>query len=375
MSIKFYKNVKKMRLFVKTRDKTYPIYFGTNNCFKIKKILVQNNINPKKLIVIYDKNVPKKIISKFKNKLKDDKNIFLGLNFNEKVKNLNTVKKILNVLGKNNFNRNDCLISIGGGIAGDICAFAASIYKRGLKFVNIPSTLLSQVDSSIGGKTGVNTFLGKNMIGTFCQPNVVIVDINFLKSLSKREMICGYAEILKHSLISDKKFFIFLKNNFKNILNLRPNIIKKAILNSCKIKKSFIEKDERENNLRKTLNFGHTFAHAFESTLGYTNKLNHGEAVLLGILTASKFSNKEKLLPKNELKLIENHLKELKFNNLNSYFKKYNIDKICDFMIKDKKNNSKDINLILLKKIARPTVNNRYSQNKIKKFLVSLIDM
>ena len=364
-----------MRLFVKTRDKTYPIYFGTNNCFKIKKILVQNNINPKKLIVIYDKNVPKKIISKFKNKLKDNENIFLGLNFSEKVKNLNTVKKILNVLGKNNFNRNDCVISIGGGIAGDICAFAASIYKRGLKFVNIPSTLLSQVDSSIGGKTGVNNFLGKNMIGTFCQPNVVIVDINFLKSLSKREMICGYAEILKHSLISDKKFFIFLKNNFKNILNLRPNIIKKAVLNSCKIKKKFIEKDERENNLRKTLNYGHTFAHAFESTLGYTNKLNHGEAVLLGILTASKFSNKEKLLPKNELELIENHLKELKFNNLNSYFKKNNIDKICDFMIKDKKNNSKDINLILLKKIARPKVNNRYSQNKIKKFLVSLIDM
>ena len=364
-----------MRLFVKTRDKTYPIYFGTNNCFKIKKILIQNNINPKKLIVIYDKNVPKKIISKFKNKLKDNENVFLGLNFSEKVKNLNTVKKILNVLGKNNFNRNDCVISIGGGIAGDICAFAASIYKRGLKFVNIPSTLLSQVDSSIGGKTGVNNFLGKNMIGTFCQPNVVIVDINFLKSLSKREMICGYAEILKHSLISDKKFFIFLKNNFKNILNLRPNIIKKAILNSCKIKKSFIEKDERENNLRKTLNYGHTFAHAFESTLGYTNKLNHGEAVLLGILTASKFSNKEKLLPKNELELIENHLEELKFNNLNSYFKKYNIDKICDFMIKDKKNNSKDINLILLKRIARPAINNRYSQNKIKKFLVSLIDM
>ena len=234
-----------MKLFVKTKDKTYPIYFGVNNCFKIRKILAQNKINPNKVMVIYDRNIPKKILSKFKNILKKNKHIFLGLNFSEKVKNFNTVKKILDILGKNNFNRNDCVISIGGGIAGDICAFAASIYKRGLKFVNIPSTLLSQVDSSIGGKTGINNFIGKNMIGSFCQPNAVIVDIIFLNSLPKKELICGYAEILKHSLVSDKKFFIFLKNNFKSILNLKPKIVKKAILNSCKIKKTIIEKDER----------------------------------------------------------------------------------------------------------------------------------
>ena len=363
-----------MRLFVKTKDKKYPIYFGTNNCFKIKKILAQNKINTKKLIVIYDKNIPKKILSKFKNKLKDNENIFLGLKFNEKVKNLNTVKKILNVLGKNNFNRNNCMICIGGGIAGDICSFAASIYKRGLRFVNIPTTLLSQVDSSIGGKTGINNFIGKNMIGTFCQPNVVITDITFLKSLPKREMICGYAEILKHALISDRKFFIFLKNNFKNILNLNPNITKKAIFRSCKIKKNIVEKDEREINLRKTLNYGHTFAHAFESTLGYTNKLNHGEAVLLGILVASKFSNKERFLPKSELELIEDHIEELKYNNLKKYFNKKSVKKISNFMTKDKKNYSKNINLILLKKISKPILNNTYPKIKIEKFLNTLIN-
>ena len=363
-----------MRLFIKTKEKKYPIYFGENNCFKIKKILIQNKINPKKLMVIYDKNIPKKIVSKFKTRIKKDENITLEFNFNEKIKNLNTVKKILDILGKNNFNRNDCLISMGGGIAGDICAFAASIYKRGIKFVNIPTTLLSQVDSSIGGKTGVNNFLGKNMIGTFCQPNLVIADIVFLRSLPKREMICGYAEILKHALISDKKFFIFLKNNYKDILNLRSNIIKKAIFRSCKIKKAIVEKDERESNLRKTLNYGHTFAHAFESTLKYTNKLNHGEAVLLGILTASKFSNKEKLLAKNEFSLIENHIKELKYNNLKNYFNKNSINKISNFMIKDKKNYGKSINLVLLRKIAKPVLNNTYSQMKVKKFLSSLID-
>ena len=363
-----------MRLFIKTKDKKYPIYFGENSCFKIKKILIENKIYPKKLMVIYDKNIPNKIVSKFKVKIKKGENIFLKLNFNEKIKNLNTVTKILNILGRNNFNRNDCLISMGGGIAGDICAFAASVYKRGLKFVNIPTTLLSQVDSSIGGKTGVNNFLGKNMIGTFSQPNLVINDIVFLRSLPKREMICGYAEILKHALISDKKFFIFLKNNYKDILNLRSNIVKKTIFRSCKIKKAIVEKDEREINLRKTLNYGHTFAHAFESTLGYTNKLNHGEAVLLGILTASKFSNKEKLLNKKELDLIESHIGELKYNNLKNYFNKNNINKILSFMIKDKKNHSKNINLILLKKIAKPVLNNTYSKMKVEKFLGSLIN-
>ena len=363
-----------MKLFVKTKDKNYPIYFGVNSHINIKKILIKNNINTKKLMVIYDKKVPKSIMNKFKHKLKEDENIFLGLNINEKIKNLDTVKKILNVLGKNNFNRNDSMICIGGGIAGDICAFAASIYKRGLKFVNIPTTLLSQVDSSIGGKTGINNFTGKNMIGTFCQPNLVITDIMFLKSLPKREMICGYAEILKHALISDKKFFIFLKNNFKNILNLSPNITKKAIFRSCKIKKNIVEKDEREISLRKTLNYGHTFAHAFESTLGYTNKLNHGEAVLLGILVASKFSNEEKFLPKSELGLIESHIKELRYNNFKKYFNKKSVKRISNFMTKDKKNYSKNINLILLKKISKPLLNNTYPKIKIEKFLNTLIN-
>ena len=363
-----------MKLFVKTKDKKYPIYFSVNSHINIKKILIKNNINLKKLMVVYDKNVPKNITNKFKHMLKEGENIFLGLNVSEKIKNLNTVKTILDILGKNNFNRNDSMICIGGGIAGDICAFAASIYKRGLKFVNIPTTLLSQVDSSIGGKTGINNFSGKNMIGTFCQPNVVITDITFLKSLPKREMICGYAEILKHALISDKKFLIFLKNNLKNILNLSPNITKRAIFKSCKIKKNIVERDEREINLRKTLNYGHTFAHAFESTLGYTNKLNHGEAVLLGILVASKFSNNEGFLPKSELELIEGHIKELKYDNLKKYFNKKSVKTIVNFMARDKKNYSKNINLILLKRVSKPLLNNTYPKIKIEKFLNTLIN-
>ena len=147
---------------------------------------------------------------------------------------------------KNNFSREDCLISVGGGITGDISGYAASLFKRGLKFINIPTTLLAQVDSSIGGKTGVNTKHGKNLIGSFYQPQLVISDIDFLSTLPKREVICGYGEILKHSLISNKKLFKFLNKNFKNILACRKPYIVKAIFESCKIKKRIVEEDESE---------------------------------------------------------------------------------------------------------------------------------
>ena len=210
--------------------------------------------------------------------------------------------------------------------------FAASIYKRGLKFINVPSTLLSQVDSSIGGKTGINNKFGKNLIGSFYQPDLVISDTNLLASLPKREIVCGYAEILKHSLIKNKKLFLFLDKNLRNILNLKKNFIEKAILESCKIKKKVVEQDEKEINLRKSLNFGHTFGHSYEATLEYSKKLNHGEAVLYGILSATKLSKKLKSIKKNEYNLILSHLSKLGFSNLRKFFKSSDLNKIIMFM-------------------------------------------
>ena len=199
------------------------------------------------------------------------------------------------------------MISVGGGITGDVSGFASSIYKRGINFVNIPTTLLAQVDSSIGGKTGINTSFGKNLIGSFYQPKLVISDIDFLKTLPKREIVCGYAEIFKHSLIFEKKFFSFLDKNANKILNLKSPFIEKSIVKSCEIKKKIVELDEKEKSLRKILNFGHTFAHAYESTLNYSKRLNHGEAVLLGIHSAINFSFKFKLLSKLNYLKIKNH--------------------------------------------------------------------
>ena len=282
--------MKPIKLNIKTKSETYPIIIGSKIIKNLSLYLRKNSIHFDKCLLVIDKKVPNKKITQLIKSLKKEKIYKFLFNANEKNKNQKNVNKILQILLTKNFSRKDCLITIGGGITGDVGGFAASLYKRGLQFINIPTTLLSQVDSSIGGKTGVNTKEGKNLIGSFYQPKIVISDIEFLKSLPKREIICGYGEIFKHSLILNKFFYKYLNNNAIKIFNLKTPYIEKAISESCKIKKSIVEKDEKEIGIRKILNFGHTFAHAFEATLKYSNRLNHGEAVFLGIVIALKFS-------------------------------------------------------------------------------------
>ena len=360
-------------LKVNTKSKKYKIYFGHNIISQFSKIIKKEKIKLKKFLIVADKNVPKKFVKKIYSKIKSEKKIILYFNSSEKNKNFININYILKKLFINNFSRNDAIICIGGGIAGDVSGFAASIYKRGLKFINIPSTLLSQVDSSIGGKTGINNKFGKNLIGSFYQPDLIISDTVLLQSLPQREIICGYAEILKHSLIKNKKFFLFLDKNLKKILGLKKYFIEKAIIESCKIKKQIVEKDEKESGLRKSLNLGHTFGHSYEATLNYSKKLNHGEAVLYGILSAAKFSTKLNFLNTYDYKLIVSHLSRLGFVNLNKIFKKKNLNKIISFMISDKKNDTKKINLITLKKIGKVNTSNQFDIIKVKKFINSIL--
>ena len=359
-----------IKLSVNTGNQKYPIFIGNNILNKLKIILKENLINFNKCLVVVDKNVPKKLIDKVLNSLPKKKIYLHYFISSEKNKNQKSVDNILSVLLSKNFNRNDCVISIGGGITGDVSGFAASIFKRGLVFINIPTTLLSQVDSSIGGKTGINSKYGKNLIGSFYQPSLVISDIIFLKSLPKREIVCGYGEILKHAIIADKKFFNFLDINGSQILNLKSPLIEKAIFKSCSIKKKIVETDEKEVGIRKILNFGHTFAHAYEATLGYSRKLNHGEAVILGITAAAKFSLLNNILNIKEFNLIENHLNKLNLpKNINKFFSLKDLNKILSFMKKDKKNNNNKVNLVLLKKIGSPVYKLQFSEKKITLFL------
>ena len=291
----------------------------------------------------------------------------------EKTKSFKIANKLIENILKDNLNRSDCIIAFGGGIVGDLAAFVASLTKRGIKFVNIPTTLLAQVDASIGGKTAINSPQGKNLIGTFYQPNFVLIDISLLKSLPHREMVCGYGEILKHSLILDRKFFLWLSINAKKIINNKDNnLLKMAVIRSCKIKSKIVNRDEREKNLRMILNFGHTFAHGFEGAKNFSKKLSHGEAVLLGMMMASQLSYQKKLLSLKDLTLIKKHYLSLNLPmKIKKFFKKKEINKIISFMKKDKKNLNEKINLILIKKIGKTTQPNSLAVNssEIKKFL------
>ena len=361
--------MKQINLQINGMSKRYPIIIGPNIISNFAKISQKYNLKFDRYLLVIDKNVPKKMVHTINSKILKKK-IIHYFDASEKNKDQKNVNTILDILLNNNFSRSDCLIAIGGGITGDISAFAASLFKRGLNFINIPTTLLSQVDSSIGGKTGINTKHGKNLIGSFYQPRMVISDTNFLNTLPQREIICGYAEILKHSIISNKSLYKYLDKNIDKILNLQSPFIEKSIFESCKIKKMIVEKDEMEIGLRKTLNFGHTFAHAFEATLKYSKKLNHGEAVILGMNTALKFSLKKNFLNKSNYNSIINHMNNSQLpNKLSRYFAIKDIKKILAYMSNDKKNNSNMINLILLKKIGFTIIDKQFSKNSLNLFL------
>ena len=342
-------------------DCGYSIFVG-NKAINLLPQKIKNTCpNTKKIALIVDSKIPKKFIKTIKIKLRKYELLFLSFSANEKNKSLKSINFFLNKILAKNFNRSDLIIAVGGGITGDVAGFVSSIFKRGINFINIPTTLLAQVDSAIGGKTGVNSSFGKNLIGSFYQPKLVISDTAFLNSLTKREMICGYAEILKHSIIKDKKFFNWLKANTKKILIKRPKELVHAIKKSCQIKIFFVNKDVNEKNLRMILNFGHTFAHAIEVKNNYSNIISHGEAVLSGMMLASKISLAKKIC---NVKIINEIKKIYKENDLNYTYRKYlkagEINKLIPYLKNDKKNNDNKINFILLKKIGQTTLPNKH---------------
>ena len=366
--------MKNTKIIVKTESKSYPIYFGNGIINTTGKLIQKNLPNVKKICIICDKKVSLVLLKKLNKSLKKYNLKVYKLSIKEKTKNFKVAYKLIESLLKNNFNRSDCVIALGGGVLGDLSAFVSSLTKRGIKFINIPTTLLAQVDASIGGKTAVNSPQGKNLIGTFYQPEFVLVDISMLNSLPRREMIGGYGEILKYSLILDRKFFLWLTKNAKKIINNKDKkFLRIAIMRSCKIKSQIVSKDESEQDLRMILNFGHTFAHGFEGATNFSKKLNHGEAVLLGMMMASLLAYKKKLLSLKELILIKNHYLSLNLPmNIKKFFKNKEINKIVYFMKKDKKNSNEKINLILLKKIGETTKPNSIAigSGELRKFLI-----
>ena len=365
------------KINVKTKDAKYPIFIGNGSIKLLGKQIRFICPKTKKVALILDKNIPKEYKKRIKEQLKNYYVYTKEFLPSENLKSFKHINFFFENLLEKNFNRNDTIIAAGGGVIGDFAGFVSSILKRGLNFINLPSTLLSQVDSSIGGKTGVNNKYGKNLIGSFYQPRLVISDIALLKSLPKREIVCGYAEILKHALIKKSNFFNWLKINSNKLLkNGNPRLLQTAIFKSCKIKLHFVNKDLKEKNTRMILNFGHTFAHAIEALNKFSKKINHGEAVLIGMMLATKLSFKKRICSyKTLIDLINIYEKNNLNYKLSKFFKKNNYKRMVNFMINDKKNIDKKISFILLKKIGITTKPGSYRLNtsELKKVLPYII--
>ena len=359
-------------LNVHTLSKKYPIFIGNNILSKFHSLQRKFLKKTKKVLVVTSKNIPSKYTLELKRKITNAKVFSISLPDGERIKSDKYLFQITNILSKNNFSREDCLIALGGGVIGDLSGFAASIYKRGINFVQIPTTLLSQVDSSVGGKTGINNQFGKNLIGTFYQPSFVLIDSQTLKTLPYREMVAGFAEILKYALILDKKFFEWLEKNGEVILKRKNfKIIEQAIYQSCRHKAFVVKKDEKEKNIRAILNFGHTFAHALETVTNYSKTIIHGEAVLIGMVVASRLSSQLGYLPSAELKKIINLYNQLNLKfSYSKIVKNKNLKKVFTIMNNDKKSDGKNIKIILLKKIGSFII----KETTLKKSFIPLIE-
>jgi 3-dehydroquinate synthase len=291
-------------------------------------------VSGKKTVIITDHNVS----NLYKNKFPPYEIIEVGTG--EGIKTLDTVHDIYGKLVELEADRSSYIVGIGGGIVCDITGFAASTYMRGLKFGFVSTTLLSQVDASVGGKNGVNYGGYKNMVGVFNQPEFVLCDMNLLKTLPEREILCGMAEIVKHGAIADVDLFSFLEDNYDKALELDSDVIERLVYDSIVIKSDIVNIDEREKGERKKLNFGHTFGHAIEKT----TKIKHGEALSLGMIAASELSVERGSLSKEDAERLKGLLRKLKLPTAQDF----DADLVMDAIKKDKKRKRDSIDFVLL---------------------------
>jgi 3-dehydroquinate synthase len=354
---------------VNLKNNPYKIYIG-NDIIKNIDYYHKKYFNNRSKIVIYDKKLSNSIYLKNIIKMlgKDTKSISVASG--EKSKSINGLNILYNKLFSNNIDRNSVIYAFGGGVIGDLTGFAAATYMRGIDYVQMPTTLLSQIDSSVGGKTAINSSFGKNLIGSFYQPKLVLIDINTLESLPKRQMISGYAEMVKYGLINNKKFFLWLEKNAKNIIKKHDEELEYGIYICCKAKANIVAKDEKELGQRALLNLGHTFGHAFEKTANF-KKFTHGEAIAVGTILAFKYSYELKYCSESDFNRVYNHFKAIKLpNEINQLFKN-NIKstKIITAMKSDKKTINSIIKLILVKGIGKAFIYDKVKEKHLNNFL------
>ena len=294
----------------------------------------------------------------------------------EAQKSMANLEEILDDLFEAGLDRSDLLIAFGGGVIGDLAGFAASIYKRGMPFVQIPTSLLAQVDSSVGGKTAVNNRFGKNLIGAFYQPRAVIADTDLLTSLPPRELKAGYAEVLKYGLLGDAAFFEDLDAGLgADILALKPDALSRGIHVSCAAKAKIVAQDERESGVRALLNLGHTFGHALELEAGYDGDLLHGEAVSIGMEMAFLYAASEGICSQDQAARVSAHLVKTNMPTLKTAAHLLKSpEALLSHMGQDKKNDGGHLTLILPRRIGETYVEKRADKAAVFRFLTHLRD-
>lgn len=341
--------------------RSYPIHIGVN--LLANKQLVTPHVTGSQVMIVSNDIVAPLYLAQAQALFADFKCHHVILPDGEKHKTLNDLNLIYDALLSNHFDRSCTLVALGGGVVGDMTGFAAASYQRGVNFIQIPTTLLSQVDSSVGGKTGVNHPLGKNMIGAFHQPACVLADINTLNTLEDNQLSAGLAEVIKYGLIRLPEFINWLEQNMDKLLSRDPEALSYAIEVSCQCKAEIVAADEKEGGVRALLNLGHTFGHAIESGAGYGNWL-HGEAVGIGMLMAADLSMREGWLSSDDVQRVKNLVLAAKLPI--ELPEMMNYDVFMDLMRVDKKVRDGKINFVLYNALGNAKITHDFKAEHLR---------
>ncbi len=352
-------------LNVELGPRSYPILIG-QGLLRDHEVFRQH-VAARDILIVSNTTVAPLYLRVLEDSLQPRKALTTLLPDGEAHKTLGTVGRILDVLVANRFGRDCVLVALGGGVVGDVAGFAAAIYQRGVCFVQVPTTLLAQVDSSVGGKTGVNHPGGKNLIGAFHQPSAVLADTHTLATLPARELRAGLAEVIKYGLICDRQFFAWLEEHADALLAGDPAALAHVIRRACEIKAAIVGRDEREHGERALLNLGHTFGHAVESATDYTQWL-HGEAVGAGLVMAARMSQESGLLGMQDLERVMRLVTRM---GLPVRVPGLSPDAVLDHMRIDKKVQAGRIRLVLLRGIGAAFVTAEYDEVCLRRALES----
>jgi 3-dehydroquinate synthase len=352
-------------LQVELGARSYPIYIGSD---LLDAALITPHLSGKQVLIVTNETIAPLYLEKTLAMLTGFQTATVILPDGETYKTLAVLNQIFDGLLQQQFDRQTTLVALGGGVIGDMTGFAAACYQRGVSFIQIPTTLLAQVDASVGGKTGVNHPLGKNMIGAFYQPQCVVIDTNTLQTLDERQLQAGLAEVIKYGLINDADFFTWLEEHITQLLARETEALRFAITRSCRNKAHIVAQDEREAGLRALLNLGHTFAHAIETGLNYDHYL-HGEAVAIGLCLSAQMSARLGWLPDNVVTRIQQLV--AKANLPTCIPKSLTVEQLLTAMQVDKKVQAGKVRLILLQAMGHAVLTDNYDPTLLHQTLAN----